>query len=132
MCRLILAAGETPKKIWIYGRLRVRTKNNPHCSVSWGWHVAPTLCITGELDDRVIDPSMFDAPVTVAVWKGAQGDPRAVLAPTEASIFYRSSAGATQTDPTYAQTAQVLTTYRLKLKLRSLGASGPPPYANCP
>jgi hypothetical protein len=61
----------------------------------------------------------------------AFGDPGAVLVPTDASIFYRSSTGTTQSDPTYVQTNAVLTTYRNELKLRTAGASGPPPYLSC-
>ena len=49
MCRLMLALGRAPRKVWIkegpQGPLRVDTKNNPNCHVQWWYHVAPTLCV---------------------------------------------------------------------------------------
>lgn len=135
MCRLLIAAGAKPKKVWIYGSLHTPTRNNPNCFVNWGWHVAPTLCVrTGfcKMEDRVIDPSLFTEPVSKATWKGVQGDPGATLVDSDSSVFYRNSSGSyVTTDPTYSQTASVLATYRLQLKNRSL-AVGPPPYAHCP
>jgi hypothetical protein len=137
MYRLILNAGVISKKVWIYGSLFVKTKNSPYCHVSWGWHVAPTVCVKGSglfewlfRTEKVIDPALFNSPVSKTMWKSIQGDTNAQLVSTDGSVFYRSSSGAIQTDPTYSQTAQVLATYRLKLKNRSL-QYGPPPYANC-
>ncbi|MGH7540848.1 MAG: protein-glutamine glutaminase family protein [Gemmatimonadota bacterium] len=135
MCRLFLDAGVSPAKVWIYGSLNVDTKNNPNCEVFWGWHVAPTLCVRRwffQTEQKVIDPALFTGPVSKATWKGVQGDPSALLVDTPASVFYRSFNGSTTTDPTYSQTNQVLATYRLQLKNRSLGPHGPPPYATCP
>lgn len=144
MCRLMIADGASPRKVWIYStwpaRLHVDTRNNPNCFVEWGWHVAPTLCVRVRrrlpfylcrTRTMVIDPSLFTTPVSEATWKGVQGDPAAQLVPTDASIFYRSSGGFTQTDPAYTETAIVLDTYRAQLLLRSTQV-GPPPYANCP
>ena len=129
----MISAGEQPEKVWIYGRLQVNTRNNPNCVVRWGWHVAPTLQVSTDAgaEMQVIDPSLFLNPVTEAQWKGVQGDATATLVGTDASVFYRSSTGEIETDPTYAQTAQVLATYRLQLKLRSSSSLGPPPYRNC-
>lgn len=131
MCRLMLNTGLTPRKVWIQGNLQVSTKNNPNCSVSWAWHVAPVLCVRGpgifQCQQMVIDPSLFSAPVTTATWKGVQGDPNATLTYTSASIFWLWGYG---TDPNYTQTNQELAKYRLLLQSRSL-QSGPPPYANC-
>lgn len=136
MCRLMIAAGVNPGKVWIYGNLNAKTRNNPNCQVFWGWHVAPTLCVRIKwlfiTERQVIDPSLFTQPVSEATWKSVQGDPNAQLVDTVASVFWRGSNGTTTTDPTYAQTNQVLATYRLQLKNRSLSAAGPPPYANCP
>lgn len=138
MYRLMLVAGVTSKKVWIYGSLHINTKNNPNCQVFWGWHVAPTVCVKGSgwlawffRKEKVIDPSLFTGPVSKATWKSVQGDPNAQLVDTDGSVFYRSFNGNIQTDPNYVQTAQVLATYRLLLKNRSLQV-GPPPYANCP
>jgi hypothetical protein len=133
MCRLMITGGAQPNKIWIYGNLLVKTRNNPNCSVRWGWHVAPTLqvAVSGHTETWVVDPSLFTKPVPEATWAGVQGDPKATTAHTDASAFYRSPQGQIETDPTYSKTAQVLATYRLRLKLRSLGSDGPPPYAKC-
>jgi Glutaminase len=131
MCRLLIAQGAHPRKIWINGNLRTPTRNNPACVVYWGWHVAPTLCVRTHFfkhTEEVIDPSLFNGPVSEATWKGVQGDPNAFLTPTSASVYMRPS----QTDPTYSQTNYFLNFYRLQLKNRSLSAAGPPPYANCP
>lgn len=136
MCRLMIAMGIKPKKVWIQkvapGLLHVNTKNNPQCFVEWFWHVAPTVCVRGPLffqtQEMVIDPALFTTPVSKAAWKGAQNNPGATLTDTDASIFWLWTNG---TDPTYAQTNQVLATYRLRLQLRAQQL-GPPPYANCP
>ena len=135
MCRLMIAMGLSPRKVWIDNSpgqmLHVDTKNNPQCFVEWYWHVAPTLCVRGSVWFRartmVIDPSIFTAPVTVTKWKGVQHDPGATLTFTPASYF--TSGGGT--DPTYSSTNAILAYYRLALQTRSIQV-GPPPYANCP
>jgi uncharacterized protein (UPF0216 family) len=132
MCRLMINLGLSPKKVWIQGSLHVSTRNNPTCSVWWGWHVAPTLCVRGPLlfqaQQMVIDPSLFTTPVSKAKWKGVQGDPNATLTDSYASIYYLWGS---VTDPTYAQTNQKLAYYRLQLQNRAL-QFGAPPYTNCP
>jgi hypothetical protein len=133
MCRLMIANGADPEKVWIYGNLRVSTQNNPSCAVYWGWHVAPTLQVStgGGVGTYVIDPSLFPGPVTQATWASVQGDPSALLVPSSASVFYRNRDGSVvQTDPTYSSTNGVLTDYRNALKLRCAN-SGPPPYFAC-
>ena len=135
MCRLLIDAGAWPRKVWIYGNLTAPTKNHPSCAVHWGWHVAPTLCVrSGCLFGRqemVIDPSLFTQPVSKAMWKGAQGDPGALLEDESWQIFYRTQGGGfTQTDPGFVSTNQVLADYRLHLQTRSINV-GPPPYAHC-
>jgi len=137
MYRLMLNAGVFSKKVWIYGSLHVHTKNNPNCQVFWGWHVASTVCVkdSGWLGwffrkEKVIDPSLFNGVVSKSTWKSVQGDTNAQLVSTDGSIYYHSYGGYNVTDPSYSKTAQVLATYRLQLKNRSL-QFGPPPYANC-
>jgi len=133
MCRLMIAMGLKPRKVWIQGSLDAKTRNNPDCHVMWGWHVAPTLCVRQgwwifSTQSMVIDPALFTTPVTQAAWKGVQGDPNASLTPTDASIYWLWTSG---TDPTYAQTNSVLDFYRLMLQNRA-NQLGPPPYAACP
>jgi hypothetical protein len=134
MCRLFLAEGVVPEKVWIYGNLRTPTVNHPRCLVTWGWHVAPTLLVDlgANREARVIDPSLFSLPVAKAEWKRVQGDPAATLESSPAEVFYRSRGGAyVEYDGNYAKTQSVLSTYRNRLKLRSAEADGPPPYFAC-
>ena len=131
MTRLISSVGNVPGKVWNYGNLRANTRNNPNCFVRWGWHVAPILAVTGWREYAVVDPSMFAKPVKVSEWKKAQQDNASQIVYTAWQVFYRSRSGQIQYDPTFSQTAQVLATYRAALKTRSLGPSGPPPYARC-
>jgi len=136
MCRLMIDDGASPRKVWIDGSLVTPTKNNPNCVVYWGWHVAPTLCVRrwrwwwwfGH-QEQVIDPSLFTTPVSQATWKSVQGDPAATLTRSSRDLFARWAGS--YTDPTYVKTNIVLADYRDALQLRSLGAAGPPPYANC-
>jgi Glutaminase len=140
MCRLMIADGASPEKVWIYGSLRVLSQNKPvladgcpACTVCWGWHVAPTLQVSvgGGVQTYVVDPSLFLEPVPQMMWAGVQGDPSAVLIASPASVFYRNQSGTViQTDPTYSQTNTVLDTYRNQLKLR-VASHGPPPYPAC-
>jgi hypothetical protein len=130
MCRLMINAGAHPKKVWIDGWLHTPTKNHPNCFVNWGWHVAPTLCVRKgwfRRSEQVIDPSLFTEPVSKATWKGVQGDPSATLTDSSWTLYQRPAT----TDPTYALTNDRLQFYRLRLQNRSLGPSGPPPYAGC-
>jgi hypothetical protein len=140
MCRLMTLMGVSPKKVWIQrvapGYLHVDTRNNPNCFVEWNWHVAPTVCVRRRRwwfcpwsQEMVIDPALFTTPVTKAAWKAAQNNPGATLTNSDWTIFYLWGS---ITDPTFVQTNQVLTTYRLQLQLRSQGPAGPPPYAHCP
>lgn len=133
MCRLMLADGASPNKVWIYGSLTVQSRNKPNCVVNWGWHVAPTLEVnTGTtVETWVVDPSLFAEPVPRATWAGVQGDPGAQLVPTGPEVFYRSSGGWVQHDPSYTETNNVLETYRNQLRLRTASSAGPPPYLNC-
>jgi hypothetical protein len=133
MCRLIIANGESPRKVWIYGNLTVSTRNSPTCSVSWSWHVAPTVLVnTGSSSQiEVIDPALFPGPVPQATWVGVQHDANASLHDTDASVFYRTAAGQISYDPNYSQTQQVLAQFRRELALR-IAKFGPPPYKHCP
>ena len=129
MCRLMIADGAQPEKVWIRGQLRVNSSNKPNCLVQWAWHVAPTLQvnINGSPQTYVIDPSLCNEPVPLAAWKGIQGDPNASLTPSGADQYWPSGG----TDPNYSQTATDLTTHRNLLKLRSASSDGPPPYTSC-
>lgn len=134
MCRLMIAAGDRPEKIWIYGGLKVATGNHPNCKVTWGWHVAPILRVStagGNTEVYVIDPSLFTAPVTQATWVGVQGDPSPTVVHTAADVFHRTFGGKVTYDANYSQTQSTLSLYRDKLRLRAVSPDGPPPYVQC-
>jgi hypothetical protein len=138
MCRLMIQAGYSPAKVWIYASssLHVKTANHPNCNVYWGWHVAPTLKVdmgSGVIETMVIDPSLFYEPVRFYQWKSVQGDTNASLEESDASVYHRSSGGAyvTYDDASYTQTQYDLNYWgRNPLKLRC-AQNGPPPYGNC-
>src|SRR6185295_10983365 len=90
MCRLMIADGAQPEKIWIFGTLppggiseytdpplHVISPNKPECDVRWYWHVAPTLQVTtgSGTETWIIDPSLFPGPVPKATWVAEQRDP---------------------------------------------------------
>lgn len=133
MCRLMTGMSVRSRKVWIQGWLQVATKNNPSCEVFWGWHVAPTLRVrTWWLfpigRTYVVDPALFTQPVPQGTWQSVQNDPNSTLTGTSREIFYLWGS---VTDPDNSQTEEVLATYRATLQARSIGPSGPPPYAHC-
>jgi hypothetical protein len=134
MCTTFLQLGVTPGKIWNYGDLTVKTRNSPQCEVYWVYHVALILHVAngGAVEIRVIDPSLFRAPVPLSTWIHKQRDPTATQAASDASVFYRSPKGKLQFDPTDSKTEKELTLCRSNLQLRCASSAGPPPYANCP
>lgn len=140
MCRLIVDAGEQAAKIWNFGvppplnPLRVKTPNHPGCEVHWFFHVATTIEVgtSAGAETRVIDPALFRRHVSVATWKAKQGDSHSVLVRSSAVVFLRDQSGhERETDPTLSKTKQALTVFRERLRRRSAGHAGPPPYANC-
>lgn len=58
-------------------RIRVNTPQHVDGKtklVEWGWHVAPVVRVTTKagIKRRIIDPSMFDKPVSIPTWLAAQ------------------------------------------------------------
>ena len=134
MVRLMLAMGLKPMKVWIQGYpLHPDTKNHPNCTVTWGWHVAPTLCVRSFWfwfgKRMVIDPSLCSTPVSKEDWKSIQKNPNATLTDTDGMYYHWIISQ--PDDPGYTSTNYYLNFYRLQLQNRSLQI-GPPPYANCP
>ncbi|MCE7926650.1 MAG: hypothetical protein DYG98_26710 [Haliscomenobacteraceae bacterium CHB4] len=129
MCRLMMAEGEQPEKIWIFGGLHVATANVHECGVGWRYHVAPTLLVTtagGSTEKYVIDPSLCSGPVTEAAWKGLQGDASARLEYSTWEKFGPSGS----TDPDFSDTNYYLEQKCGFLK-QDCATFGPPPY-QCP
>ncbi|MCX7113377.1 MAG: protein-glutamine glutaminase family protein [Proteobacteria bacterium] len=74
--------GASPSKVWTFASskndpLWVNTPNHPSGKVIWNYHVAPTIPVQqedGTVKDMVVDPSLFDHPVTVEEWRETQHD----------------------------------------------------------
>jgi len=137
MCRLMINMGLKPGKVWIEGNLHVETKNSPTCQVVWDWHVAPTLCVRGsrflQTEELVIDPALFETPVSKETWKGKQGDPNATLKDTGVAIYFDAEItdiSSDMLDPNYVDSNQDLIYYRARL-VEQTEVYGPAPYA-CP
>jgi hypothetical protein len=137
MCRLMIAAGVEPSKVWNFGDLKVKTPNEPSCEASWWFHVAPVVQVTTEdsLDPQpyVIDPSLFGEPVPAERWLAVQGDCNSRPLTTSSAPFIPvMQGGGFEYDPTYSQTMKLLAQCRASLR-RRCGAHGPPPppYAKC-
>lgn len=139
MCRIMVANGVTPLKVWLYGTLHVNTNHSPACGVNWGWHVAPILLVdTGTSSDQyVIDPSLFDGgPALLADWIAIQNTtiPPSDTEATDDTVYRtaRLTGGSPQYDPGYSQTTADLNTYRMLFANRFAVENPPgPPYA-CP
>ena len=92
------------------------------CCVTWWYHVAPLVTVKTPQGPKayVFDPGMFDEPVLLSVWLGAQENPKCSgaahvsmynIQPT-ASYSPASITGLTfDTDPSYSSTNATLTSY---------------------
>ena len=133
MLRLMRLQGIEGEKIWIFAssnsNLKPATVNHPDCSVSWWYHVAPTLQVNtaAGVEKRVIDPSLMTGPATSDAWRTRQNDPAATFQFTDARPFWPNGLG---NDDDYSLTNQYLQEKRIYLQDR-VNEVGPPPYA-CP
>lgn len=76
MCRRLVEMGLAPQKAWAFetertlmGSLRYSPPEGP--LICWGFHVAPTLSVKmpdGRQQDMVMDPAIFDGPVSIEDW----------------------------------------------------------------
>jgi len=129
MCRLMLAQGVTPQKVWNHGILLVHSANSSNCQVNWGWHVAPIVQVDlgNGPQSYVIDPSIFTEPVPQAVWIGVQGDPNSIQQVTDWTIYIGA-----QTDPyPYNQDDPWLDADLANFRNLLQNENPPPPYAAC-
>jgi hypothetical protein len=78
MVRRLQAMGVKPGKVWSFSNgepLRARTNRDTRGFVEWDYHVAPTVPVQGtdgKAYHMVIDPSMFNKPVSVNDWLNGQ------------------------------------------------------------
>jgi glutaminase-like protein len=130
MCRLIErhfdpSPQNVVAKIWNFGNLVVHTNNNPICEVSWGFHVAPVVH-RGKGALQVIDPSLFDKPVTITDWRNRQTDLSKPYALTSADAYDRAGPGLFVAER-QRQTAEELQ-YYLGTLISQIYTCGPVPY----
>lgn len=105
MARRFEAEGVRVDKVWIKGDLTVKDNNPP---INWNFHVAPIVYVEekGIIQKMVIDPSLFDRPVTVAEWdkkmskNTIKGSVETAFPFPENSAFYeRTSLSFSSSDP---------------------------------
>lgn len=138
MCRLFIMNGVTPMKVWLYGQLRVATKNSPACAVQWRYHVAPLLAVTTGFGSEqwVIDPALFASPVPLNQWIAVQQTsvPPSTQETTDAAVYFPKTlvGSADEYDPLYLRTNADLVHFRLTFANRCLIEHPPGPPYNCP
>jgi len=130
MCELMLERGIVAGKIWSFGNLWVRTPNSPRCRVPWRFHVAPVVRIEAGAGEalRVLDPALFDAPVSRRRWLEVQSDPEAETELTDASVWEDPDEHPLESDPGFVNTPEDLDPFRRSLRARIAERGGPPPY----
>lgn len=104
MARRFEAEGVRVDKVWIKGDLAV-----PEAGIRWNFHVAPIVYVDdgkGGNKKMVIDPSLFNKPVTVEEWdnKMTKGTVKgstitAFPFPDNAAFFERSALSFSSSDP---------------------------------
>jgi hypothetical protein len=75
MTRLLEKDGITAVKVFVEGRLEVQTPHAAGGKVDWWYHVAPVVLVENSSHQyvpMVIDPSIFDHPVTTDEWVAIQ------------------------------------------------------------
>nr|QGQ63533.1 protein glutaminase [synthetic construct] len=121
MRQLINENGYECKKEFVYGDLRarygVKMSNQDGCCVSWSYHVAVLLTYKDEkgvLQECIIDPSLFDTPISDSDWRKACANsscgPVSIssFTTTPGNVYYRSPKGTLLYDDGYVNTDCVL------------------------
>lgn len=134
MCRIMNEEGIECRKVWNYAHdfpngagLRADTPNNPSGHVNWRYHVAPVVSVIGNDGierDMVMDPSLFDRPVTVDEWQQRQQDTNSTIEITEDKYYFREPGNTNVVeDPDYSATEAKLKEHVNSRDLRN--ATGP-------
>jgi len=129
MSRIMNERGIPNRKVWNYGNtypsgasLRATTPNHPSGQVNWRYHVAPVVQVRGNdgvTRDMVMDPSLFDRPVTVDEWAARQQDPAARREITDPKYYFRGPGNSPAVeDPAYSDTNATLARHRASRDLR--------------
>jgi Glutaminase len=129
MRQMIMAQyGYCCEKVFSYGEypstLAVKADKWGGCCIKWWYHVAPLLRVNIKLGARtlqlayVIDPGMFNAPVTLSTWLNAQknaacaSNANVTSYSIQPGTAYWPMNGGYGTDPNYALTEQKLLQYK--------------------
>lgn len=75
MSRILEVNGIYSQKLFIFGKLYAEAPWAPTGWAKWDFHVAPVISVEtpeGKLEQRVLDPSLFDHPVPVEEWQRKQ------------------------------------------------------------
>lgn len=121
MARRFEEEGVRVDKVWIKGDLTVKDNNPP---ISWNFHVAPIVYVEdkGIIQKMVIDPSLFDRPVTVAEWDKKMSKntingsvETAFPFPENSAFFERSTLSYSSSDP-YLPLDQIQMTEQEKMR----------------
>lgn len=105
----------------------VETPNHPGGFVNWRYHVAPVVRVAQfrlwflawNVSLMVIDPSLFDKPVSIREWVTKQNDDRATHEVSEDRIYFREPGGANfELDDDHSDTATTLNSHTLLRDLR--------------
>jgi hypothetical protein len=129
MCRIMVEDGLEPCKVWNYGQgfeqvlptLQVQTHLTPTGYVKWSFHVAPVVkCrhFANDVVHVVIDPALFERPVSLDQWVEVQQDPHSTVEISGPKPFHRLLKGRKLFfDPLFEQTNKALASHRYDLEI---------------
>lgn len=125
MVQILNELGYKCEKQWIIGNLGATSVNNANCCIEWGFHVAPVIkkANYGKNSieyavyvDVVMDPSLFNEPVTVDKWEKAclktRCNPKANVIYTRRTASEIYKLPYEERDDDYSKTNQDLEYYR--------------------
>lgn len=137
MRQIIIANGYECAKQFVYGS-SLAARSLSGCCVQWSYHVAPLVRFknsSGAIELRILDPSLFSAPVAVDTWLNKVKDATCVssanvtsTALTYGNVYVRGSNGAVIYDDNLAKTNCIISAYS-----GLSGCNTPPPASadNC-
>jgi hypothetical protein len=113
MRRLMAAQGVECRKVFFHAAkdYSIRVQHPAMGTILWSYHVAPTVAVQtpGGVVRMVIDPSLFEGPVTIEEWRAVMHCDKAVLEQTSGAIYQPFDAR----DDDYKQTERLLAEARL-------------------
>jgi hypothetical protein len=88
-CRHLDSLHIQSQKAWLFGNLRLRTRNSPNCYFDCYWHVAAAVRVSEGSGWRayVIDPIACDSPLTYDAWLSLFGNQVSARAWTDESTY---------------------------------------------